>query len=189
MSLANGLWLGLAVELANAVLDFDQHRGLLGQARGLGEVGVDLGKVHDRKVELLEFENSKAFAAFTLRPPPRLTELHPALLLQDPGKLRGKAAVGIALGHADAKHLGGTIAPDLVAQAGIVLLVELLFGGAAQPRGQNRGALASAAVGNAEDLFGARLAAAFEQRQVVLAEFGIGLPQGMEPDQCVLELI
>ena len=40
------------------LLDLDKGGGFVGEFRGLHEVGVDLGKIHRGKIELLELEVS-----------------------------------------------------------------------------------------------------------------------------------
>ena len=113
-------------------LDFDERGGLIGKLRGFDELGVDFGKIHDRKIEPLELEDGEALAGLGLGLAPGLAELGATLLLKDAADLRFKAAVDLLPGLADAEEARGTVCSDLVAQARIVLLVEQDFGRGAQ---------------------------------------------------------
>src|SRR3546814_18844162 len=99
-----------------------------------------------------------------------LGQLAAALFLQDPRELALKAAVDLLLGQADAEELVRTIGPDISAQSLRIAFVEQHFLAAAAEcdqqadPGDEREALALAAVEHPENLGGAGVARAAEQR-------------------------
>src|SRR3546814_15948213 len=114
-----------------------------------------------------------------------LGQLAAALFLQDPRELALKAAVDLLLGQADAEELVRTIGPDISAQSLRIAFVEQHFLAAAAEcdqqadPGDEREALALAAVEHPDNLGGAGVARAAEQRQRLRIE-QIGRASGRE---------
>src|SRR3546814_12993222 len=73
----------------------------------------------------LKFVDREAQALFLLGPVPGLAELRAPLLLEDAAQFALEAAIGGALGLADAEHARGAIGADLVAEPHPVPDIEL----------------------------------------------------------------
>src|SRR3546814_3913758 len=73
------------------------------------EVRIHFGKIHHRQIEPRKFVDREAQALFLLGLVPGLAELRAPLLLEDAAQFALEAAIGGALGLADAEHARGAI--------------------------------------------------------------------------------
>src|SRR6218665_1094719 len=82
-----------------------RHRlDFVGKLCCIQEVRIDFGEIHHREVERGELLDRETLALLLLGRPPGLPQLHAALLLENPRQLAFKAAIGRALGLADAQE-------------------------------------------------------------------------------------
>lgn len=119
--------ISLAVEVVvvlNFLLDFGHGLDFVRQLGRIHEVRINLGEIHYRQVEPRELVDREANALFLFRRPPRLAELHTALLLEDAGELALEAAISGAPRAADAEETRRAIGAEIMAQAHPVLDVE-----------------------------------------------------------------
>src|SRR3546814_13160197 len=75
----------------NFQLDLGHRLDFVRKPRGIDELGIDLGEIHEGKVEPGEFLDRKAKALLLLGSAPGLAELNSSLLLQDAAELAFKA--------------------------------------------------------------------------------------------------
>src|SRR3546814_38529 len=101
----------------NFQLDLGHRLDFVRKPRGIDELGIDLGEIHEGKVEPGEFLDRKAKALLLLGSAPGLAELNSSLLLQDAAELAFKAAIGRSPGLADSEKARRTVSADLVAEA------------------------------------------------------------------------
>src|SRR3546814_12558026 len=101
----------------NFQLDLGHRLDFVRKPRGIDELGIDLGEIHEVKVEPGEFLDRKAKALLLLGSAPGLAELNSSLLLQDAAELAFKAAIGRSPGLADSEKARRTVSADLVAEA------------------------------------------------------------------------
>jgi hypothetical protein len=81
---------GAGIIVLDLLLDFGGGLELVGQARGVGELGVDLAEIHLREIEPGELVDGEAKALLGLGLAPGLVQLLAALFLQDPRSLDSK---------------------------------------------------------------------------------------------------
>src|SRR3546814_447443 len=107
------------------LLNLGHGLNLIGKFRGVHEVRIHFGKIHHRQIEPRKFVDREAQALFLLGLVPGLAELRAPLLLKDAAQFALEAAIGGALGLADAEHARGAIGADLVAEPHPVPDIEL----------------------------------------------------------------
>src|SRR3546814_18018334 len=75
-------------------LDVARHLRFIGKLHGFEEVRIDVGEIHLAEVEAREFVDRETGALSFLGLPPRLVDLRPPLLLQDPRQRSEERRVG-----------------------------------------------------------------------------------------------
>jgi hypothetical protein len=81
---------GAGIIVLDFLLDFGGGLQLVGQARGVGELGVDFAEIHRLRVEPGELVDGEAKALLGLGLAPGLVQLLAALFLQDALSLDSK---------------------------------------------------------------------------------------------------
>src|SRR3546814_14513158 len=99
----------------NFQLDLGHRLDFVRKPRGIDELGIDLGVIHEGKVEPGEFLDRTAKALLLLGSASELAELNSSLLLQTAAELVFKAAIGRSPGLAVSANARRPVSADLVA--------------------------------------------------------------------------